>query len=97
MRKITQLLSILLCFVLLFEQSGFAQVETQNFASLHLSAHLSAFHNTLTTDKYRPLHLRYLGYDAKSNDFKLLLDKGDFLTDNGNQNTEDRKNKSVGA
>jgi len=31
----------------------------------------------LPSDKFRPLHLRYLGYDNLSQDFKILLDKGD--------------------
>ncbi|HAZ09499.1 MAG TPA: hypothetical protein DCY56_00105, partial [Candidatus Omnitrophica bacterium] len=29
------------------------------------------------SDKFRPLHLRYLGYDNLNQDFKILLDKGD--------------------
>ncbi len=53
--KPSKIISFVLCFLLIFEQSGFAQVETQNFASLHLSAHLISFHNTLPSDKYRPL------------------------------------------
>ncbi len=77
--KPSKLISLVVCFLLLFEQSGFAQVETQNFASLHLSAYFASFHNTINSDKYRPLHLRYLGYSPNTNNFKLLLDKGDFV------------------
>ncbi|HAH20990.1 MAG TPA: hypothetical protein DCL49_08830, partial [Candidatus Omnitrophica bacterium] len=29
-------------------------------------------------DTFRPLHLRYLSYDNQANDFKILLDKGDY-------------------
>jgi len=72
LRKITRSLSLLLCFFLLFEQSGFAQVAAQ----LDIAGHLSSLHNALTVDKFRPLHLRYLQYLPTENSFRLLLDKG---------------------
>ncbi len=52
---------------------GFAQVAVE----LDLSAHFTRLHNSISVDKFRPLHLRYLSYDAANNNFKLLLDKGD--------------------
>jgi len=81
-RKITKILSFILCFLLLFEQSGFAQVAAQ----LDISAHLTALRQSLVPDKFRPLHLRYLSYDAPSNNFKLLLDKGDAFREQGTGN-----------
>ncbi|MDD5155810.1 MAG: twin-arginine translocation signal domain-containing protein, partial [Candidatus Omnitrophica bacterium] len=68
-----KLIALVLCFSLVFEQSGFAQVVGQ----LDISSHLLSLRNSLTQDKFRPLHLRYLDYDSQKNNFKLLLDKGD--------------------
>jgi hypothetical protein len=72
-RKVNRIVAFLLCLLLLFEQSGFAQVAGQ----LDLSLHLANLSRSLTQEKFRPLHLRYLSYDNLSNNFKLLLDKGD--------------------
>lgn len=72
-KKIYKVLSLLLCFLLIFEQSGFAQMAGQ----LDISGYLAGLRNALTQDKFRPLHLRYLSYDTLNNNFKLLLDKGD--------------------
>lgn len=85
MRRITQLLSILLCFVLLFEQSGFAQVS----GSIDLSAYITGLKGALAPDNYRPLHLRYLGYNPITKDFKLLIDVGEGLAPSRNQNTKE--------
>ena len=59
--------------MLIFEQSGFAQVSGQ----LDISGYFTGLRNVLIQDKFRPLHLRYLAYDNFNNNFKLLLDKGD--------------------
>ena len=75
-KKLLKIISLILCFLLCFEQSGFAQVAAQ----LDISGHLAALHQALTQDKFRPLHLRYLSYDSLNNNFKLLLDKGDFAS-----------------
>jgi hypothetical protein len=72
-KKFTKILAFLLCFLLCFEQSGFAQVASQ----LDLLSHLVSLRNSLIQDKFRPLHLRYLSYDQLTNNFNLLLDKGD--------------------
>ena len=69
----SKVLSLLLCFCLLFEQTGFAQIA----GALDISGYLAAFRNQLIQDKFRPLHLRSLGYDNSQNNFRLLLDKGD--------------------
>ena len=72
-RRVIKFLSLIICFCLIFEQSGFAQIAGQ----LDISGHIAQLRNSLIQDKFRPLHLRYLSYDNLSNNFKLLLDKGD--------------------
>ncbi|MFA5286881.1 MAG: hypothetical protein WC394_01235, partial [Candidatus Omnitrophota bacterium] len=72
-RKITKILSLFLCFCLIFEQSAFAQ----SAVALNISNHLASLHSTLTIDKFRPLHLRYLQFNPAQNNFNLLIDKGD--------------------
>ncbi|MDD5252784.1 MAG: SAM-dependent methyltransferase [Candidatus Omnitrophica bacterium] len=71
--KFPRIIYFLLCFLLIFEQSGFAQSAGQ----LDVSGYFSALSNPLSADKFRPVHLRYLSYDKLDNSFKLLLDKGD--------------------
>ncbi len=72
-QKLTKIIALFLCFCLVFEQVGFAQV-----ASLNIAGYLSAL-SSQPTDKFRPLHLRSLAYNPQDNNFKLLLDKGDFF------------------
>jgi hypothetical protein len=72
-RKVYRFLSFLLCFSLIFGQSGFTQIAGQ----LNTPACLLNLSNILVTDKFRPLHLRALAYDSANNNFQLLLDKGD--------------------
>ncbi|MFH0856189.1 MAG: hypothetical protein V1869_06780, partial [Candidatus Omnitrophota bacterium] len=71
--KFPKFVSILLCFLFLLQQSGFAQLAIE----LNIAGHLSAMANSLTADKFRPIHLRYLQYLPRDNSFKLFLDKGD--------------------
>ncbi|MBM3250282.1 MAG: hypothetical protein FJZ09_05495, partial [Candidatus Omnitrophica bacterium] len=71
-RKFFNFLALLLSFLLIFEQSGFAQIAGQ----LDISGYFNQLRNSLTTDKFRPLHLRYLSYEPSTNNFKILLDKG---------------------
>jgi len=85
-RKLSKFISLLICFCFIFEQTGFAQVAGE----LDLSAHFLKLSGSLTQDKFRPLHLRYLSYDAVANNFKLLLDKGDLK----NPQKEDLKSKT---
>ena len=59
--------------MLLLEQTGFAQT-----VSLNLAHYLSQAPKPSASDTFRPLHLRYLSYDNQANDFKILLDKGDY-------------------
>jgi len=67
------------CFCLIFEQTSFAQVAQ----TLDISGYFNQARNAvIPQDKFRPLHLRYISYDSQSNDFQLLLDKGDTKFDN---------------
>ena len=75
LRKLLKISSILFCFLLIFEQSGVAQVSGQ----LDISGKLAAMRPYTVQDKFRPLHLRYLQYDPQQDTFRLLLDKGDFF------------------
>ncbi|MCX5706624.1 MAG: hypothetical protein NTW13_03020 [Candidatus Omnitrophica bacterium] len=67
-----KIIALTLCFFMCIEQSSFAQVAAQ----IDISGHIAAFRNSITQDKFRPLHLRYLSYDPIQNNFRLLLDKG---------------------
>src|SRR3989338_2106368 len=83
MATLRKLLSLLLCFSFIFEQSVFAQVAQ----TLDISSYFNQARNAvIPQDKFRPLHLRYISYDSQSNDFKLLLDKGDTNFDNQTAN-----------
>ncbi|MFH1198787.1 MAG: histidine phosphatase family protein, partial [Candidatus Omnitrophota bacterium] len=73
-KKITKIFSFILCFLLLFEQSGFTQVA----GSLDISGYLNTLRNSFISDTFRPLHLRYLEYLPENNSFNLLVDKGDY-------------------
>lgn len=74
-RRLTKIISIFICLLLIFQQSGFTQIAGE----LDLSSHFFALRNTFIQDRFRPLHLRYLSYDPSANNFNLLLDKGDFV------------------
>ncbi len=71
-RNIFKVLSLFLCFLLFFQQSGFSQVATQ----IDVAGHLISMRSSLSVDKFRPLHLRYLQYNPSQNNFQLLIDKG---------------------
>ena len=70
-RNFRKLISLFISFCLILEQTVFAQ----NIDLSHYFANPGK--PILPSDKFRPLHLRYLGYDNLNNDFKILLDKGD--------------------
>ena len=79
--KLIRIIALLLSFSLLIEHSGFAQVAGQ----IDISGHFAQLRQSLTADKFRPLHLRYLSYDNQNNNFELLLDKGDLKNINPGQ------------
>ena len=68
-RKIT---ALILSVSLIIAQPIFAQWA----AELNIGKYLSQM-PALNTDNFCPPRLRYISYDIKSNDFKLLLDQGD--------------------
>jgi hypothetical protein len=70
--KFPKVIYLLLCLLLIFQQTGFAQVA----AELNIAGHLAGIHSSLTSSTFRPLHLRYLSYDSLNNDFRIFLDKG---------------------
>ena len=67
--KLKKLTSILLCFLLILQQTGFSQ-------TIDLSGHFNQLSRPLSSDKFRPLHLRCISYDLQENSFRLRLDKG---------------------
>ena len=69
-----KIISWLICFSFLFQQTGFAQVAA---TELNLVGHFASTGNNFIQDKFRPEHLRYFSYDAFNDDFRVLLDKGD--------------------
>ena len=66
-------ISLFLMISLLSQQSGLVYA----LGELDISGYLNRLSGVVTQDRFRPLHLRYISYDSQSNDFKLLLDKGD--------------------
>ncbi|MBI4707577.1 MAG: hypothetical protein HY761_06600, partial [Candidatus Omnitrophica bacterium] len=74
-KKLNKIAAIILSVTFIFQQVGFAQVAAQ----LDLSSHFARVGSAMVTDKFRPVHLRYLQYLPKDNSFKLLLDKGNQL------------------
>ncbi len=75
-KYIIKIFAFILSFCLLFEQSGFAQVAGQVDLSGHFA---SLIQSVRQSDVFRPLHLRYLSYNNQTNNFKLLLDKGNWV------------------
>ncbi|TRZ96519.1 ATP-binding protein [bacterium] len=76
-KRIIKIIAILLSCIFFVQQAGFAQ----GLIQLNLGAHLASWQSAVVKDKFRPLHLRYLSYDAQSDNFRLLLDKGDQFKD----------------
>ncbi|MFH0762488.1 MAG: hypothetical protein V1925_01190, partial [Candidatus Omnitrophota bacterium] len=91
--KAKKTLSLALGLTLIFQQLGFAQVAVD----LNIASHLSMMGNRLVTaDKFRPPQLRYFSYDLTSDNFKVLLDKGDaFLTKDEGRETRDERPKAI--
>lgn len=71
-RKFPKIIYFLFCFLLIFEQSGFAQISGE----LNVSGYFNSLRNVLVQDKIRPLHLRYLVYDNLSDNFNFFIDQG---------------------
>ena len=57
---------------------GLQQTVFAYTASLNLSGYLNQGPNLAVSDRFRPINLRYFSYQPQTNDFKILLDKGDY-------------------
>jgi len=75
-KHISKIIAFFISFLLIFEQSGFAQVAVQ----INAAGYLSKLNQGFVQDKFRPLHLRYLSFNQKNDAFSFQLDKGDFFT-----------------
>jgi chemotaxis receptor (MCP) glutamine deamidase CheD len=64
-------IALSICFCLAFEQAGFAQVAV----APGIPAYLSGL--APVADKFRPVHLRSVGFGSSDGTVELLLDKGD--------------------
>ena len=60
-------------WTLIISQPIFAQ----GVAQINLGNYLRTVGSSMAADKFRPLHMRYFSYDAVTDNFQLLLDKGD--------------------
>ena len=67
-----RIISLTVSLGLLLQQTVFAYT-----ASLNLSGYLNQGPNLSVSDRFRPINLRYFSYQPQTNDFKILLDKGD--------------------
>lgn len=72
-KPIRKILSLIFIFNLIFQQSGFAQM----IGKVDIAKYLNQMNSFSVQDKFRPIHLRYFSYDALTNNFEILLDKGD--------------------
>ena len=68
-----RLISLTLTLSFGLQQTVFAYT-----ASLNLSGYLNQGPNLTVSDKFRPINLRYFSYQPKTNDFQIILDKGDY-------------------
>src|SRR3989339_118592 len=76
-----KLISLALTLSFGLQQTVFASTELSRSAyttSLNLSGYLNQGPNLTVSDKFRPINLRYFSYQPKTNDFQILLDKGDY-------------------
>ena len=67
-------LSIVIMLCLVFQQTGLAQAAA---VELNFAGHLARISGGFTPDMFRPVHIRFFSYDALSDNFKIMLDKGD--------------------
>src|SRR3989339_95151 len=67
-----KLISLALTLSFGLQQTVFAYT-----ATLNLSGYLNQGPNLSVSDRFRPINLRYFSYQPQTNDFQILLDKGD--------------------
>jgi len=75
-----RLISLTLTLSFGLQQTVFASTELSRSAytaSLNLSGYLNQGPNLSVSDRFRPVNLRYFSYQPQTNNFKILLDKGD--------------------
>ncbi len=68
-----KIISFVLSVTLITSQPVFAQ----GVAQINLGNYLRTVGSSMAMDKFRPLHMRYFSYDMATDNFQLLLDKGD--------------------
>jgi hypothetical protein len=68
-----KIFSLLVVATLIFQQTGFAQIAGQ----LDIARHISQLNASFGPQSFRPMHLRYFSYDTLTDNFQILLDKGD--------------------
>ncbi|MCX5709887.1 MAG: hypothetical protein NT088_04075, partial [Candidatus Omnitrophica bacterium] len=68
-----KILSLIILLSFVFQQAGFAQVAGQ----INISGFLQGLGAPAVADKFRPLHMRYFSYDTSTDQFSLIVDKGD--------------------
>ncbi len=71
-RRLNKIVSLVVSITFIFQQASFAQ----GLAELNLASHFAGA-KVFSADKFRPVHLRSLGYNPQTNNFSLLLDRGD--------------------
>lgn len=80
-KQIKFFVALAVSFCFLFEQTGFAQAVSQPSMP-------PGYIDYVVKDKFRPLHLRSLSVDVKSNDYNILVDRGDSRRVSGRQMKE---------
>jgi len=65
-----KIIAVVVMFTLVLEQSGFAQVSGHSGVPAYISGYIAP-------DRFRPVQLRSISFDAINKDFNLYLDKGD--------------------
>src|SRR3989339_406252 len=76
-----KLISLTLTLSFGLQQTVFASTELSRSAytaTLNLSNYLNSGASLTVIDRFRPINLRYFSYQPKTNDFQILLDKGDY-------------------
>src|SRR3989339_2178227 len=76
-----KLISLTLTLSFGLQQTVFASTELSRSAytaTLNLSNYLNSGASLTAIDRCRPINLRYFSYQPKTNDFQILLDKGDY-------------------
>jgi len=93
-----KILSLILTFVMLWNQAGY----TQSVAGFNIAGHLNGIARQNPDKGFQPLHLRYFSYSPLTERFSFFADKGDLFkkeqvyegrgtTDEGRRTNNDRR------